>query len=347
MASLKRSKMSLFAQSAYLTPNTVGGGQAYQVRGDGSWTPLEDHLAADEQLEDAEAPLSSAVSSITKSYEGTYSRFLRTHSEELWWRFCMGTAVDATVPSDPQTIPPTWSKTYHSVQDGPSGAYTIVQDRSAYGTGPDNLYQSVYSGCKVRSWSVGVTIDQPVMVSADYIAERVVTTGGAQINPAPYERASVGKPAAFGWHQCRVRIGNEGQVGSHQIGYLKYLRYRQDNKLNTDRRYIDGTTNMEDPDAENVPSGQMSMEFDYAAQVDTEIIDRFERSQVLSVELTMTRPPYSARFWWPSVHIARPQITGPKSGGVGTVTSTGMLTWDHTTPDRAVTLTLVTEGSQP
>ena len=257
----------------------------------------------------------------------------------------MGSFRANTVPADPQTDPHTWEKQYHTLSSGSAGSYTIVVDRFALGSSP-NMYQAVYPGCKVRSWSLSVALDQPVIVSADFIAHDVITTGGAAILTTPYEQASVGKPMAFMWRDCEVRIGNEGVRGSHKTGYLKYFRFRQDNKLDMSRYYLDGVTNMVDPEAGKSNTGVLALEYDYAAQVDTEIFDRYESDQIISVELTMRRPPYSAVFWFPSVHISQPDIDGQKSG-VAKVAVSGTLTWDRNTPDHAVYLTIMGEGDQP
>ena len=81
MASPKRTKVSIFPQSEYLIPNVASSGRAYQVFGDGSWSPIIDHKTSDEQLVDAEAPLSSAITTVTRAWESTYTRAMRTHSK--------------------------------------------------------------------------------------------------------------------------------------------------------------------------------------------------------------------------------------------------------------------------
>ena len=342
MASPNRSKMSLFPEAVYGQPNTTTGGRGYQITGDGGWRPLTDHKEAAEQYTGAEAPLSDAVATVVRAWEGSYTRFLRTHGEELWWRWAIGDFQPASVAAGSL-----WSKTYRTHRRGPQGSYTIVQDRFTLGSTP-GLYKSVYRGCKVRSWSLQVTQDQPVQIGADFISQRsAVTSGGSAPALAPYPAATVGKPAAFTWADTRLRIGAAGQRANFQMDFCRFFRYSQDNRLDLSRYYVDGDSNLAEPVAQDTNTGSLALEFDYAAVVDTNILDRFDDGELISVELSGNRPGgYAYRLWLPTVHLSNVQVEGGVRGAAS-VSATGGLRWNEAASDSAASLTLTTEGRNP
>ena len=344
MASPQRNKMSLFPESRFGVPVTGSGGSGYQVNSDGTWNPLSLHNEASETYTGAQAPLAGSVDTVIKGYQGTYRRAVRTHGEELWWRGSVGKAADAAVALDPQTRPETWIKRYTTRPEGPDVSYTIVQDRFSLGSRP-GLYQTVYRGAKIRGWSLNIFVDQPILVSTDFVCPWAVTAGGRAANPAPYPTASRGTPLAFDWTDVSVRIGDEGVRGSSVIGFLRYFRFRQDNKLDVSRYYTDGETNLVEPVAFDVNTGGVDMEFDYAAVVDTELFDRYEAGELVSVEMTARKGPFQFRLWLPSIHFRNVNVTGQDTK-VGTVTATGDLRYNETLSGQdAVLVELISEGS--
>ena len=343
MASPQRSKCSIYPESSFGQPNTSAGGRGFQVNSDGAWNPMSLHNEAAETYTGAQAPLAGSVDTVIKGYQGTYRRAVRTHGEELWWRGSVGRAKPAEAV-DPQTRPPTWVKQYVTHPEGPDVSYTIVQDRYALGTRP-SMYQTVYRGAKVRGWSLNIFVDQPVLISTDFVCPWAVTTGGAAVNAAPYPAASRGTPLAFDWTDVSVRIGDEGVRGSNVIGFLRYFRFRQDNKLDVSRYYTDGDVNLVEPVAFDVNTGGLDMEFDYAAVVDTELFDRYEAGELVSVEMTARKGPFQFRLWLPSIHFRKVNVQG-QDIRVGTVTATGDLRYNEELSDQdAVLVEIISEGS--
>ena len=332
--------MSLFPERVYGRANTVAGGRGYQVTNDGQWRPQVNTLHAEEQYTNAEAPLDGAVETVTKYWQGTYQRALLTHGEELWWRHALG-----SYNASPTAVGPLFEKSYFTDKDGPRGSYTIVHDRYARGSRP-SMYQSVYRGCQVRAWQMRVMSggNNYVTVSAEWFAQRKPpTTGGAAVNPAPYAAATVGDPGAFKWSDCEVRVGQAGRRAAHAIGFCRMIGVQVDNRLDLNRYYVDGDSNAAEPKPADTNRGFFQLNFDYAAAVDTFLLDPFERSNNISVELNGARGPYRFRLWVPIVHITNAVI----SGAVDDVANVAVTADIRHRPalGHAVNLTVTTEGS--
>ena len=337
MASPLRNKTSFFPESRFGVANTSSNGRAYKCTGDGTWRPITAHQEAREDYSGAEAPLAQSIADIVRGYEGSYTKYARTVGDELWWRYMIG-GFDSSPTSAPGGF---FTKNYHTDRRGPRGSYTIVQDRFAFGT-VYTIYQAVYSGVKVQAWSFYVTVDQPIQLGATVVGTRAEITGGAPNNPAPYAAGG----SAFHWGDTRVRIGTPGVVGSFVIGFLNYIRYRQDNKLDLTRYYIDGDDNMVRPEARDTNTGVLDLEFQYAAVVDTYLRDAFEKGKQISVEVEAIRGGRKLRLWLPNLHVGNVSIQGGLEG-VAVLTATCSLRFEPDNSFHAVELDYTTDGSSP
>ena len=344
MASPQATKTSFYPEAGIGIENTTNAGVAIKVDSDGAWRPQTSVKEAMEQYAGAEAPLAGAVVTVTNYWEGKYRKGLRTHGDEAWWRGCVGTSGGVT-PVVPAGNPPLFDKVWRTHRRGPDLSRTVVQDRSIYGNVPTGIYQQVFRGVKVKGWDVLVTVGQPVLVGQTLVAQQARTHGGAQPDGADYPVSPSGTtvPRVYGWQNTSLRVGPPGTVGVN-IGFLTSFRYQQDNKLDLKRTYTSGTVNLADPESKEPNFGSVNLQFDYAAVVDTWLIDRFGSSTDLSLELTCQRGDYRWRLWIPNVHlsIAVPNTT---LGRDTTVTAAGMLRWDSSSGEPAVTVTARTEGN--
>ena len=252
---------------------------------------------------------------------------------------------DYDQPAEPEGS--LFRKKFHTRLRGPRGSYTIVQDRQALATVP-GLYQSVYRGCKVSSWSLMCTVDNPVVLSTEFIAERNVPTSGGvggrsrqHPNPAPYRDAV----SAFVWKDCSLRVGRAGQRGTFDMGFLRLFRLAVSNHLDMDRYYTDGFSNLREPVPRDTNTGQIDLEFAYAAVVDTWFNDNFIGGNLVSLEFNAVREGgYKMRLWIPHVFLEDVLVTGGVED-VPDFSVSGDVRYDPEGPDHAIELELVTEGS--
>ena len=341
MASPQRSKMALYPEAVYGQPNTTSGGMAYQVMTDGEWRYKMSTKSAEEQFDQAEAPLSSAVSTVIQYLQGRYTRAMKTHGEELWWRYAVGHYNAVGTPNGPL-----FDKQYFTDTRDRFGSYTIVQDRFAQGS-TNTLYKTVYRGCKVRAWKLRVIQGQPVLLESEWFAQRGPRTGGTEFpSIAPYNAATIGSPGAFHWGNCRLLSGLPGDAATVQANFIKMVTINMDNHLDMERYLVDGDSNAEDPKSKENHTGFVQINADYSAQGDTYILDAFEQGEIIPFILEGNRPGgFGFKIDIPQVHISDAKVAGGDNG-IYKLTATGDIRWDESTPDHALQLTLTTEGSQ-
>ena len=334
MASVQDRKTSLFLEAAPGARNTVSG-QAYPVGGNGSWRPRTQDKEANEQWRDAQAPLSDSVSSVTVGHEGKYSHVMRTHGDEIWWAYTLGGHIGSPAEMNPPTVPRTWVKQYRSSPRGPEGTLTVVQDEPVVSSAGFTNYQSVYTGTRVRSWSVDMLEGQPVISKVDLVSPLKTSTGGSPLSDADYVDSGF-----YHFADLTVRLGDVGDSG-FVADELTLLRFQQDNRLNTKRIFIDGIQNMADPQQGEPNRGTLTMEFNHSAFVETYLIDRRLAGTRIWVEAELSQPPLSATFRWSNLFI-RNAYGDAKVGDLGIVTASCDM---RMSTDDALVLSYVTTGN--
>ena len=128
------------------------------------------------------------------------------------------------------------------------------------------------------------------------------------------------------------------------IGFLRMFRVRVDNRLDLGRYYVDGPDNLAEPVPFDTNTGSIDLEFDYAAVVDTYVVDPFEDGDLVSLELSGVRDAHSFRLWIPYVFLDNVQVTGGVEGSA-TATVTAGVRYEPSVSHHAVQLDLVTDGS--
>ena len=352
MASTVSQKVSFFPETTYGTANVSAGGRAYKTKEDGGWTYITEPVVADGFYEGRQAALSEDSEQVIKGYEGSYSKALRTHGEELFFLDAVGVHNAAPAVVAPATTPPTYTKTYETAADGPEGSYTIVVDRAQERVAAATNYRrDVYAGAMVKSWGLTASVgSDPVMVNADYVAQSKTSTDEASPITSSYAAATVLTPRAFGWQNCEIKVGAEGVVGASIMNYVSSFSYTQDNTLKADRWYLKGSAEMEQPKHVDAYKGTIALELHFSDEGETALRDRFEKDQKISIEFTAKRESaanqneYTAVLWLPSVLITNAAPTASLTD-LTTLSVAGELKWQPSATVPAARLTLTTEGT--
>ena len=344
MGSPKLTKVSMFAQSAYLTSNTSTGGVAYQTTNDGDESPINAPVTADGMRSGRQGMLAENAETVIKGYELSFAKALRTHGEERWFRDAVSTHEANPTVVSPATTPPTYDKVYKTDVVGPDGAYTFVVDRFGFQDGGvSQLYPAVYADCVSKGWSLEVSEGNPVNLTQDFVA-RTLTDGAASATAttAAYAAATVGQVRPYAWKDAVLKLGAADSVPSTAVGFLRSFSYTQDNQLDVDRYYIQGNSLMSQPYSQDDITGTISMEFDYADTIETAIWNRWKADTHIAVQLELTRDPYQVILYIPNVMLGEPSRVASKAGATKLSVS-GDAKWNGT--DDMVKLTIRTEGA--
>ena len=335
MSSPLRNKVSVYPETAYGTAVTSGAtGRAYQVTSDGGPTPISSPVSSDGMYSGREGLVDETIEQIIKGYDLSFTKALRTHGDELWFLDSVGEHGTAVV-ANPATTPATYTKPFNTTPDGPSGSFTIVLDRFTLNTGGNDLTQSVFAGCMVKSWGVSVAADGNVELTQDYVARAKADTSGATVNAAAYPAATVGNPQAFTWQNCTLRVADAGTtkanlLAASAVNYLRSFSYTQDNALEVDRYYLGGDSLMDQPYTMGPTTGSVELEFDYSTALDPLVFDKFEEGEQVSVLFQAARAITAGNYFWrlylPSVFLSTATRAAGLEGAT-TLSGSGEARW--------------------
>ena len=345
MASPQDNQMAIASETAYGTPNTTTGVRAYGVQGS-SWTKTANIIKTQGQRAGIQAQLARTVRTVIKGYAGSYTRWLNSHAEELWWLDTIGVHNAAPTVIAPSTTPPTYTKTYSTHKDGPTGSYTIIQDEfKDKGTPPHGVERFVYSGVTATKWGIKTSVENGVEVNTDFVARTRTKTEVTGPLTAVYPSATDGLAQDYHWADTALYIGAAGTVAANPVDLLLSFDYQHDNTMAVSRNYIDGTSNMKQPYQMGAGVGTLSLSFEYGDDNDSLIDDNFIQDNQISARIVMTRGIYSVVLWIPNLHLDDVPDPVTAVSGASTLSATATTTWDESPTVPVAQLTIVTEGS--
>ena len=142
-----------------------------------------------------------------------------------------------------------------SAAGGPASSYTFWVRRVA---SDGAKHSTVYSGCVVTGWSLECASGDAasLMIDYDWASQTTVVGESPAGEPTPVYPAG----RAFTWRDLRVT------VGALSLGTVKSLSFEADNSLDTDRRYLRGSSVKAMPIRSGVPTytGSLTCDLDAA-----------------------------------------------------------------------------------
>ena len=344
MASPMRNKVSMFKETTYGTSQVTSGGRAYQTTSDGSPSPITTPVESDGLYYGRQAPLDEAIHQVLKGYDTSFSKYLKSHGDELWFDSMVGLTDATPTVVTPSTTPATYTKSYSSDDIGPKDSFTLVLDRFTLNeNAASDLTQSVLAGCMAKSWGVSVAVDGAVELTADFVVRQLTdTTGQTSGVTAAYPTATGSRPTTYNWQDCSLAIGPAGTaVGSlTDFGFVRSFSYSQDNRLEVDRYYLSGDALMSKPYSMGPINGSVELEADYADQTIANVWSRFTASTQVALSFKAVRGDYSWRLYLPSVFLESASVNAGLEGAT-TLNATGNLRFRPGT--KAVQVDYVTE----
>lgn len=180
-------------------------------------------------------------------------------------------------------------QTFETSDDGPSGSYTIQMPRvDSAGT----LQSFTYEGCVPTGFTISQAIDEALKLTVDFDSENEQSTTSASSPTYPTD-ADV-----FVYTDATIEIGGSA------INTFTNFELTADLGMNTDRRFLKGSSTKLQPARSAVPQYTGSIEGEFTnAQYEA-----FRDGTIFQLELICQKSTAIAGSYYPKFHVTLPKV---------------------------------------
>ena len=252
---------------------------------------------------------SDRTSTTIAGVAGSLNVSLKQVGAETYIRDILGAFDNAPAQPGTATNPVTYIKEFHSDSDGPGElatdpqSVTIYHLRNRQGTGrPSENVLSQYRGCVVKSGSLTVAKDTPVMVMNEYtgLAVADITTSPPAIN------AYTAGARAYEWRHItgfKSAANKAGLSGADNLAGVEAFTFNWDLGLLLDARYADGENIRAYPRRISRPAYSGTLDIVHSAATQTAFRARFAAGTISALSFEMAHGVNRFSLTFPSIRI--------------------------------------------